>query len=139
MEALSTSSPLQKLSFIEGSQPLWKAFWVLYVLGSLSFSAIAVVLIKLLSTSHVLLQVSHALNLKEEAALIVAITAIAMIYLIYFVFCSISIWRCSRNTMKKSWMFLARFTISIHFSWISWKVFVDFSSLVTYFSHQSTA
>ena len=136
MKVSATSSSLQKMSFIGGSQPLWKAFWVLYVIGSLSFTAIFVVLIKLLSTSHVLLQASYILNLQTEKILVMVATTTVVIYIMYFLFCSISIWRCSINTMKKSWAFLAKLTISIHFFWISWKAFVAFGSLVTYFSHQ---
>ena len=136
MKAPATSSSLQKISFIGGSQPLWKAFWVLYVIGSLSFTAIFVVLIKLLSTSHVLLQASYILNLQTEKILVMVATTTVVIYIMYFLFCSISVWRCSINTVKKYWALLAKFIISINFAWISWKAFVAFGSLVTYFSHQ---
>ncbi len=136
MEALPISSPRKKMSFIGGSQPLWKAFWVLYVLGSLSFTAISVALIKLLSSSHVLLQASHILNLRTETILVLAVTTIVAAYIMYFLFCSISVWRCSINTVKKYWALLAKSIISINFAWISWKAFVAFGSLVTYFSHQ---
>lgn len=122
------------MSFIGGSQPLWKAFWVLYVIGSLSFTAIFIALIKLLSTSHVLLQASHILNLQTEKTLVMVATATAVIYIMYFLFCSISVWRCSINTAKKYWALLAKVIISINFAWISWKAFVAFGSLVTYFS-----
>ncbi len=136
MEASPTSSSRQKMSFIGGSQPLWKAFWVLYVLGSLSFTAISVVLIKLLSASHVLLQASYILNLRTETTLVFAVTTIVVVYIMYFLFCSISIWRCSINTMKKYWALLAKFIISINFAWISWKAFFAFGSLLMYFSNQ---
>ncbi|MDY0250869.1 MAG: hypothetical protein RBR45_12570 [Pseudomonas sp.] len=136
MKVSATSSSLQKMSFIGGSQPLWKAFWVLYVLGSLSFTAISVVLIKLLSTSQVLLQASHILNLQTEQALVMAVTATVVIYIMYVLFCSISVWRCSINTEKKYWALLAKVIILIHFTWIFWKAFVAIGSLVTYFSHQ---
>lgn len=136
MKAPATSSSLQKISFIGGSQPLWKAFWVLYVIGSLSFTAIFVVLIKLLSASHVLFQASYILNLQTEKILVMVATTTAVIYIMYFLFCSISVWRCSINTVKKYWALLAKSIISINFAWISWKAFVAFGSLVTYFSHQ---
>ena len=136
MEASPTSSPLQKMSFIEGSQPLWKAFWVLYVIGSLSFTVISAALIKLFSTSHVLLQASHIFNLQTEKILVMTITTTVVVYIMYFLFCSISVWRCSTNTANKYWPLLAKSIISIHFAWISWKAFVAFGSLVTYFSHQ---
>ena len=136
MKVSTTSSSLQKMSFIGGSQPLWKAFWVLYVIGSLSFTAIFVVLIKLLSTSHVLLQASYILNLQTEKILVMVATTTVVIYIMYFLFCSISVWRCSINTMKKYWALLAKFIISINFAWVFWKAFVAFGSLVTYFSHQ---
>ena len=136
MEASSTSSPRQKISFIGGSQPLWKAFWILYVIGSLSFTAISVVLIKTLSASHVLLQASNILNLQTEKILVMAVTITVAIYIMYFLFCSISVWRCSINTVKKYWALLAKFIISINFAWISWKAFVAFGSLATYFSYQ---
>ena len=136
MKAPATSSSLQKISFIGGSQPLWKAFWVLYVIGSLSFTAIFVVLIKLLSTSHVLLQASYILKLQTEKILVMVATTTVVIYIMYFLFCSISVWRCSTNTVKKYWELLAKFIISINFAWVFWKAFVAFGSLVTYFSHQ---
>ena len=136
MEVSATSSSLQKMSFIRGSQPLWKAFWVLYVLGSLSFTAIFAVLIKTLSTSHLLLQASHILNLQKETTLLMAATAVVVIYVMYFLFCSISVWRCAKNTMRNLWANLAKIIILINFAWISWKAFVAFGSLLTYFSHQ---
>ena len=136
MKVSATSSSLQKMSFIGGSQPLWKAFWVLYVIGSLSFTAIFVVLIKLLSTSHVLLQASYILKLQTEKILVMVITTTVVIYIMYFLFCSISVWRCAKNTMRKLWANFAKIIILINFSWISWKAFVAFGSLVTYFSHQ---
>ena len=136
MKVSTTSSSLQKMSFIGGSQPLWKAFWVLYVIGSLSFTAIFVVLIKLLSTSHVLLQASYILNLQTEKILVMVATTTVVIYIMYFLFCSISVWRCSTNAVKKYWELLAKFIISINFAWVFWKAFVAFGTLVTYFSHQ---
>ena len=136
MEASPSSSTLPKKSFIRGSQPLWKAFWVLYVLGSLSFTAISLALIKTLSASHALLQTSQILNLGVETTLVLAVTIIIAIYIMYFLFCLISVWRCSINTMKKYWALLARFFISINFAWISWKAFFAFGSLVMYFSNQ---
>lgn len=136
MKVSATSSSLQKISFIGGSQPLWKAFWVLYVIGSLSFTAIFVVLIKLLSTSHVLLQASYILNLQTEKILVMVATTTVVIYIMYFLFCAISVWRCSTNAVKKYWALLAKFIISINFAWVFWKAFVAFGSLVTYFSHQ---
>ena len=81
MEVSATSPSQQKMSFIRGSQPLWKAFWVLYVIGSLSFTAIFVVLIKLLSTSHVLLQASYILNLQTEKILVMVATTTVVIYI----------------------------------------------------------
>ena len=136
MEVSATPSSLQKMSFIGGSQPLWKAFWILYVIGSLSFSAIFVVLIKYLSTSNLLLQASHILNLQTESTLVIAVTITVVAYILYFLFCSISVWRCSINSIKKYWALLAKFIISIHFAWISWKAFVAFGSLAMYFSNQ---
>src|SRR5690606_6920624 len=97
MKVSATSSSLQKISFIGGSQPLWKASWVLYVIGSLSFTSIFVVLITLLSTSHVLLQASYILNLQTEIILVMVATTTVVIYIMYFLFCSISVWRCSTN------------------------------------------
>ncbi|WP_324733560.1 hypothetical protein [Pseudomonas paeninsulae] len=136
MEVSATSPSLQKMSFIRGSQPLWKAFWILYVLGSLSFTAIFVVLIKSLSTSHLLLQASHILNLQKETALLTTATTVVVIYIMYFLLCSISVWRCAKNTMRNLWANLAKIIISINFAWISWKAFVAFDSLLTHFSHQ---
>ncbi|CAN7186404.1 hypothetical protein LJR071_000420 [Pseudomonas sp. LjRoot71] len=136
MEASQTSSPLQKMSFIEGSQPLWKAFWVLYVIGSLSFTAIFVVLIKSLSTSYALLQASRILNLQTEQVLVIAATTAVVVYVMYFLFCLIAVWRCSINSANQYWQLLAKSIVLIHFAWLSWKAFVAFGSLVTYFSHQ---
>ena len=134
MKVSVTSLSSQEASFIGGSQPLWKAFWVLYVIGSFSFTAISIALIKLLSTSHVLLQASYILNLQTEKTLVMAVTVTVVIYIMYFLFCSISVWRCSINTMKKYWALLAKVIISIHFAWISWEAFIAFGSLVTYCS-----
>lgn len=136
MKVSAGSSSLQKISFIGGSQPLWKAFWVLYVIGSLSFTAISVLLIKAISESHVLLKISDTLNLQAETTLVIIVAAIVVVYIVYFLFCFLSVLRCSINTVKKYWAILAKSVVSINLGWISWKVFVAFSSLVAYFSHQ---
>lgn len=136
MESPQTLSPRQKMSFIGGSQPLWKAFWLLYVLGGLSFTAIALLLMQMPTVHYALLQVSHILNLKIERILIMTAAAIAVSYIMYFLFCSVSVWRCSTNTVGKYWGLVARFIISINFVWVFWKAFVAFGSLVKYFSNQ---
>ncbi|MEZ2746038.1 hypothetical protein ACBQ16_12650 [Halopseudomonas bauzanensis] len=136
MEASQTSSPRRKVSFAGGGQPLWKAFWILYVLGSLSFTATAFVLTQLSAVHYALSQASHTLNLQTETTLIMAAAAIAVAYIVYFLFCSISVWRCSINTGNRYWPILAKSIISMHFAWISWKVFVALGSLVNYFFHQ---
>lgn len=136
MEASPTSSPRQKMSFIRGSQPLWKAFWVLYFLGSLIFTVIALALIQLPTVHYALSQTSNILNLRIDTALIMAVTAVVATYIIYFLLCTVSVWRCSINTKRKYWGPLAKLVISIHLTWISWKTFVAFGSLVTYFSSQ---
>lgn len=131
----SSSSSLQTASFLTGSQPLWKAFWGLYVIGGLTFTAIAVLLIKAVSKSYFLLEVSHVINLKAEQTLVMLVAVIVMIGVGFSLFCFLSVWRCSKNTVRKYWAFLAKSVISMQLTWIFWKGYVAFGSLVTYFSH----
>lgn len=128
-------SSLQMASFLAGSQPLWKAFWALYVIGSLTFTVISVLPIKALSKSYFLLEISHVFNLDAEQALVMLVAVIVMTGLGFFLFCFLSVWRCSKNTVIKYWALLAKSVISMHLTWSFCKGYVAIGSLVTYFSH----
>src|SRR5690554_2916888 len=130
-----SSLNLQKDSFISGTQPLWKAFWLLYFIGGLSFTVVFISIIKILSKSYFLLEISQAFNLKAEQALVVFVAVFVMMYLGYFLFCFLSVWRCSINSVSKYWALLAKSLILMHLVWVSWKCYVAFGGLVAYFSH----
>jgi len=48
------AAPVQKKSFIKGTQPLWKAFWLLYVVSGFAFTISAIMFMKIPAVNYAL-------------------------------------------------------------------------------------
>jgi len=132
MEA-SPMSQANKNSFLSGSQPLWKAFWILYVLGGFAFTITALVVLKVASSNKLLSQAANFMDISTEYLLVSAITVIVSAYLVYFIYCLISVLRCAKNTASKSASIAAKFIVIVNACWISYKIPTSIALLNSYF------
>jgi hypothetical protein len=81
--------------YLSGQEPLWKAFWLLTVGGTL--------VIGLVGYSIYLAGTAFQL----PTAQIGAVVSILLL-LPYSLFCVVAVWRCSGNTEKREWAVLAK-------------------------------
>ncbi|WP_162621598.1 hypothetical protein [Stutzerimonas frequens] len=132
MEA-SPMSQANKNSFLSGSQPLWKAFWILYFLGGFAFTITALVVLKVASSNKLLSQAANFMDISTEYLLVSAITVIVSAYLVYFIYCLISVLRCAKNTASKSASIAAKFIVIVNACWISYKIPTSIALLNSYF------
>ncbi len=92
------------LSYWNGNAPLFKAFWFVGFLGGI----VAKVLMKLAAT----LAVPPLVTL--------------ILYCVYLLFSSVSIWRCSWNTGRKLWGYVARLYLVLVLSSFSYFFVIGF-------------
>ena len=105
--------------YLDGTQPLWKAFWLFYVLGfNLLWLALAFGLRTSLFTD-IVIALKRATGLGSE-------TIIRAVYAPpIFAFSALSllvVWRCAANTRLQLWTWLARFTVSLYGLWAASKL-----------------
>ncbi|WP_143024564.1 hypothetical protein [Phytopseudomonas seleniipraecipitans] len=129
----SPMSQAHKNSFLSGSQPLWKAFWILYFLGGFAFTITALTVLKVASSNRLPSQMASLMGVSTEYFLVLAITVIVSAYLIYFIYCLISVLRCAKNTASKSASLAARFIVIVNACWISYKIPTSIALLNSYF------
>ncbi|HEY4664223.1 MAG TPA: hypothetical protein VIG85_04485, partial [Comamonas sp.] len=106
------ASPLhQRPSFLHGTQPLWKAFWLVYVGGHVLLS---------MGQAKVLLEVLPRLQMTGMGSqqmielLSTSITALFVIVLLYFVWCAVVVWRCAARHSNALWCWSARAVLMLH-------------------------
>ncbi|MGA4616748.1 hypothetical protein ACPA2N_17925 [Ectopseudomonas hydrolytica] len=127
---------VQKKSFIKGTQPLWKAFWLLYVVSGFAFTIAAIIFIQIPAVNYALTRISEAFDLQMRTTLTFTATMLMAIHIIYFIFISISVWRCSNNSTNNLFIIAAKFIVLINFAFISYKAHIALDSLNTYFHGQ---
>lgn len=98
-------------SFFHGTQPLWKAFWLLYVGGHL--------LLGMLNSCGLawwwMRQSPHAqANPVDGQMLLVLVGGGAAVLLAYFVWCALVVWRCSAQRPHAVWRWSARAVTGLH-------------------------
>lgn len=83
------------LSFLNGNQPLYHAFWYVYFgLG---------IPVRLFS------------SFAGQSGNIVIFSLALVIHVVFLVFCLLSIWKCSKNVKNAVWGYLAKFFVSASF------------------------
>lgn len=96
-------------SFLHGSQPLWKAFWLLFVGGHL---LLGMFLVKLM---YGLIAVQIGLfNLKEKLVLPVTFCVAVLVCGLYFVFCTLAVWRCGAQHPSQLWRWASRCVLLLY-------------------------
>jgi hypothetical protein len=102
-------------SYLRGTQPLWKAFWIVFVLGSL--------IVWLLS--GVLLSTAMAVSLTPSTGIIFnpihVASAAALLQGLYFVGAAIAVWRCAPNTPSHLVQYGARVLAMLFLTWWFWR------------------
>lgn len=132
----TTNSACSKIEFnqyFNGAKPLWKAFWILYVGGSLLITLLLATLIKSPALFELAYHVKKITRLSPDAPLIITISIIISPYIGYSVFCLIATWRCARNTNSKTWSILAKSVVALHAGWTLATLFTASKSMVNYF------
>lgn len=114
-------------SFWQGTQPLWKAFWLLYVGVSVLYALLVGWGLSWLSASASQRMVEGWSGLQ---LLMLGASLSTLIYLAYFVVCLVVVWRCSAHHPHPVWRRGARGVMLLHVLW--WVSNV--AMLVLYFS-----
>ena len=105
--------------YLDGSQPLWKAFWLFYFLGLHLLWLGLVVSTGVPPFIETLIAVGRATGL-DSATIIRAlytppIFAFAVLSLVV-------VWRCAVNTSLRLWTWLARLVVSLYVLWVASKL-----------------
>ena len=114
-------------SFWQGTQPLWKAFWLLYVGVSVLYVLLVGWGLSWLSASasQRMVQGWNGLQLLMWSA-----GLSTLLYLAYFVVCLVVVWRCSARHPNPVWRWGARGVMLLHMLW--W--LANMAILMLYFS-----
>lgn len=99
--------------YLDGSQPLWKAFWLVYMLGSVVIFGVLSVGLRsiLIRTVHFFEQ---AAGLSHKTTILLLVTP----PLYGFVLLSlVVVWRCAGNTSLPLWTWLARLVVILNGLW----------------------
>ena len=91
---------------LAGKLELWKAFWGLYIALPVAVSFVAFGLISLLKRTHVV-------EPAQVADLILTPLAYSAVLVIFFG-AAIIAWRCSANTSRTTWRYLAKIAIVLY-------------------------
>jgi len=103
----------------KGNKPLWKAFWLIWVLGALAIPTAITIPIFIIAPFF---QIS-AIQLS------IATYIFLFIFNPYFIFCWVSVWRCSKNAKALSTSYIAKAFVSLHMTFFSFNIY----SLITNF------
>lgn len=122
-----------KKRFLSGTQPLWKAFWILYFAGGIAFTVAALFLLKVASSQRPFSEAANSIDVSTEYFLVSVIAAITSVYIFYFIYCFISILRCAKNSSSKWASVAAKFIVVVNACWILYKLPASLASLTNYF------
>nr|AAN16053.1 ORF135 [Stutzerimonas stutzeri] len=104
--------------YLGGNKPLWKAFWLVYILGFLIFYTAQIVGVNSNWFTYIIINIRDITGFNTRTA--TYITVVLPIF-VYSIFCWISVWKCSKNTERKYWAYLAKAVIILHALWLATK------------------
>lgn len=128
---LSAGPVEHRTGYLRGEKPLWKAFWLVYVLG-LALVYVAVRFVVLDTFGNAIVELVRSWNE------LVILTSLQEVYgligftplLMYTCFSLVVVWRCGRNTRWVGWTILACSTVALTALFMAatvvfcvWKVF----------------
>lgn len=87
-----------------GNKPLWKAFWLIWLLGTLAISTIISGAIFIVAQFY------------SVSAVQLSITTYLFLFIFnpYFFYCWVSVWRCSKNTNHSTLAYLTKAVVLMH-------------------------
>jgi len=96
-----------------GNKPLWKAFWLIWLLGTIAIptviSGAIFIVAPFYSVSAVQLSIATYLFL--------------FIFNPYFIYCWVSVWRCSKNTNYGALTYLAKAIVLMHITLFTFNIY----------------
>lgn len=101
-------------SFLDGTQPLWKAFWLVYVAVSVAYALVVAKGMRWVFTAEALQLVE---GWSGVVLLVLALSVSALLYFAYFIMCFVVVWRCSEHHPQPLWRWAARVVIVLHALW----------------------
>lgn len=101
--------------YLSGSKPLWKAFWLVYILGFLIFYIAQIVGMRSGWSTDLIINIRDIMGFNTRTATYITVLLPLFVYLI---FCWVSVWKCSKNTGRKYWAHLAKIVIILHALWL---------------------
>lgn len=107
------------LGYLDGSQPLWKAFWLVYVLGLFLLKLLVAVAPRSSLVIETIITYQRMTGLSSEAAVL---SLLAPLKLGFLVFALLAVWRCAENTGLRLWTWLARLCVGLHGLWAASKL-----------------
>ena len=93
MEVISKDKKPYLLSSWNGGQPLWKAYWLNFVL-----------------IGYCVGRIGDWMSIQQN---IIATVAYLLFAVSFYIWAITSVWRCSRNTVHVGWGYLARAVVII--------------------------
>lgn len=96
-----------------GSKPLWKAFWLIWVLGSIAIPTFICAAIFIVASFYSV----------SVIQLYITIYVVLFMFNPYFIFCWVSVWRCSKNASLKALNYLAKAGVSMHILFLSFNIY----------------
>ena len=111
MPEVFASEPLSR-SFWRGTQPLWKAFWLVYVAGHVVFGAVLQQCVMWVWNSK--FADTQMSNDRVLELLTLYLTALFVVILLFFIACAVAVWRCSASNTLAVWRWGARAVLVLH-------------------------
>ncbi len=102
----------------KGNKPLWKAFWLIWVLGAIAIPTVITIPIYIFAPFY---QVS-AIQLS------IATYIFLFIFNPYFIFSWVAVWRCSKNTNAITANYIAKVLVSLHIAFFTFNIYTIISS-----------
>jgi len=90
-------------SYLAGQERLWKAYWLIYTLGSIVVTLVTVVALIVLE------QLGFPIGIWQ------LLIVILVSYLLWWLLSSFVVWRCAPNTDWVGWTYLARAVVLLYF------------------------
>ena len=111
---LSAGQVKNRIGYLGGEKPLWKAFWLVYVLGfALVYVSVRFVVLDIFGNAIIELVRSWnelvILTSLQEVYGLIGFTPLLM----YTCFSLLVVWRCGRNTSWVGWTILARSMVAL--------------------------
>lgn len=111
MPEVFASEPLSR-SFWRGTQPLWKAFWLVYVAGHVVFGVVVQQGVMWAMQSRYAAVQRTELELLDLVANCFAVLFVVLA--LFFVACAVAVWRCSGGDTFVVWRWCARAVLAVH-------------------------